>query len=273
MADVLLLHHAQGQTPGFLAFADALRAAGHTVHAPDLYAGQSFATLDEGMANAAVDRLRHPARAGRRSGRGSARRTSSTPASRSASWPRSGSPRPGRARAAPSCSTRRSRSASSPPAGRTGVPVQIHGGEADEFFMDEGDVDAARAVVAAAEDGELFTLPRVRPPLRRRQHDGLRPGGRRARAAARARLPRQGLTVRRRVVRLGPSPGQGVVDLVGPGAVRVGQSTAEPPLGPEAGPGGRLAGGDVADLVPELEPGEARLLERPPRRRAAARGW
>ena len=52
MADVLLLHHAQGQTPGFLAFADALRAAGHTVHAPDLYAGQSFATLDEGMANA-----------------------------------------------------------------------------------------------------------------------------------------------------------------------------------------------------------------------------
>ena len=52
MADVLLLHHAQGQTPGFLAFADALRAAGHTVHAPDLYDGKSFATLDEGMANA-----------------------------------------------------------------------------------------------------------------------------------------------------------------------------------------------------------------------------
>ena len=25
-----------------------------------------------------------------------------------------------------------------------GVPLQIHGGEADEFFMDEGDVDAAR---------------------------------------------------------------------------------------------------------------------------------
>ncbi|MBW8730060.1 MAG: dienelactone hydrolase family protein, partial [Terrabacter sp.] len=38
-----------------------------------------------------------------------------------------------------------------------GVPVQVHGGEADEFFMDEGDVDAARAVIAAAEDGELFT--------------------------------------------------------------------------------------------------------------------
>ncbi len=37
------------------------------------------------------------------------------------------------------------------------MPVQIHGGEADPFFMDEGDVDAARQVVEAAEDGELFT--------------------------------------------------------------------------------------------------------------------
>jgi dienelactone hydrolase len=37
------------------------------------------------------------------------------------------------------------------------VPVQIHGGEADAFFMDEGDVEAARQVVEAADDGELFT--------------------------------------------------------------------------------------------------------------------
>lgn len=49
MAEVLLFHHAQGQTPGFLAFADALRAAGHTVHAPDLYDGKTFASLDEGI--------------------------------------------------------------------------------------------------------------------------------------------------------------------------------------------------------------------------------
>src|ERR1700689_3179714 len=52
MAEVLLFHHAQGQTPGFLAFADQLRGAGHTVHAPDLYDGATFATLDEGVANA-----------------------------------------------------------------------------------------------------------------------------------------------------------------------------------------------------------------------------
>jgi dienelactone hydrolase len=49
MAELLLFHHAQGRTPGFLAFADELRAAGHTVHAPDLYDGNVFATLDEGV--------------------------------------------------------------------------------------------------------------------------------------------------------------------------------------------------------------------------------
>ena len=49
MAELLLFHHAQGQTPGFLAFADDLRAAGHTVHAPDLYDGNTFAELDEGV--------------------------------------------------------------------------------------------------------------------------------------------------------------------------------------------------------------------------------
>ena len=44
-----MFHHAQGQTRGFLAFADELRAAGHVVHAPDLYDGNTFADLDEGV--------------------------------------------------------------------------------------------------------------------------------------------------------------------------------------------------------------------------------
>jgi dienelactone hydrolase len=46
---VLLFHHAQGQTSGFLAFAEGLRAAGHTVHAPDLYDGHTFSDLNEGV--------------------------------------------------------------------------------------------------------------------------------------------------------------------------------------------------------------------------------
>jgi len=49
VAEVLLFHHAQGQTPGFLAFAEDLRADGHVVHAPDLYDGKTFADLDVGV--------------------------------------------------------------------------------------------------------------------------------------------------------------------------------------------------------------------------------
>src|SRR6266705_1422521 len=52
MTTLLLFHHAQGQTTGFLAFADELREAGHTVHTPDLYDGNTFADLKEGVAYA-----------------------------------------------------------------------------------------------------------------------------------------------------------------------------------------------------------------------------
>jgi dienelactone hydrolase len=49
MTEILLFHHAHGQTRGFLAFADELRAAGHVVHVPDLYDGKTFTDLDEGV--------------------------------------------------------------------------------------------------------------------------------------------------------------------------------------------------------------------------------
>ena len=49
MAEVLLFHHAQGQTAGFLAFAADLRAHGHVVHAPDLYDGKTFAEIGDGV--------------------------------------------------------------------------------------------------------------------------------------------------------------------------------------------------------------------------------
>jgi len=52
MTTVVLFHHAQGQTTGVLAFADELREAGHTVHAPDLYDGNTFQDLNEGVAYA-----------------------------------------------------------------------------------------------------------------------------------------------------------------------------------------------------------------------------
>ncbi|HWB67291.1 MAG TPA: dienelactone hydrolase family protein, partial [Mycobacteriales bacterium] len=39
------------------------------------------------------------------------------------------------------------------------VPVQIHGMDRDPIFVDEGDIDAARAIVASAPRAELFTYP------------------------------------------------------------------------------------------------------------------
>ena len=51
MAEVVVFHHAQGLTDGVRAFADELRAAGHTVHTPDLYEGRTFADLADGIRN------------------------------------------------------------------------------------------------------------------------------------------------------------------------------------------------------------------------------
>ena len=37
-----------------------------------------------------------------------------------------------------------------------GVPVQVHGMDADPIFVGEGDIDAARALVAEVDQAELF---------------------------------------------------------------------------------------------------------------------
>ncbi|MDQ3866957.1 MAG: dienelactone hydrolase family protein [Actinomycetota bacterium] len=50
MAEVLLFHHGLGLTPGCLAFADDIRAAGHLVHAPDLFEGRTFTERAEARA-------------------------------------------------------------------------------------------------------------------------------------------------------------------------------------------------------------------------------
>jgi dienelactone hydrolase len=157
MAQVLLFHHALGQTKGFEAFVDALRRAGHDVYAPDLYDGRVFATLEEGMAYAtqigfteiidrgvsAANQLPNtlvyagfslgvlPAQklAQTRAGaRGALLFYSCVPTSEFGSWPR-------------------------------GVPVQIHAMDADPIFVGEGDLDAARALVNSTRQAELFLYP------------------------------------------------------------------------------------------------------------------
>jgi dienelactone hydrolase len=158
MAEVLLFHHAQGQTAGFIAFADELRQGGHTVHAPDLYDGRTFDSLDEGVAYARETGFGEVLERGVRAADGLAGELvyagfslGVMPAQQLAQT------RPG-ARGAlffDACLPT-SEFGSSWPAD---VPVQIHAMDADPFFVDDGDLDAARALVESAELAELFLYP------------------------------------------------------------------------------------------------------------------
>jgi len=158
MTEILLFHHIQGLTDGVVAFADELRASGHTVHAPDLFDGRTFDAIEEGFAYAkelgdAPDAKANAAAAGLPEalvyagfswGVGPAQRLAQTRAAAQgallyeACFPISGEyafgPWP------------------------DGVPVQVHGKENDPFFAHEGDIDAARELVATVgpELGELF---------------------------------------------------------------------------------------------------------------------
>lgn len=162
MAEVVLFHHVQGLTGGVLAFADELRAGGHTVHAPDLFDGELPATVEDGVA--LVQRIGGEVLRGRAD-----RVVSGLPAGivyAGFSWggataQRLAQTRPG-ARGAllyEACLPITGEWAVGPWPG--GVPVQIHGMDKDPFFALEGDLDAARALVEAVGPalGELFVYP------------------------------------------------------------------------------------------------------------------
>jgi len=158
VAEVLLFHHALGCTSGVLAFAEELRRSGHTVHVPDLYEGRTFVDLEAGVgyaqdvgfgaiiergllaANALPQELVY---AGFSLGVLPAQKLAQT--------------RPG-ARAALLFS------ACVPPAELggpwpDGVPLQVHGMDADAIFVQDGDLDAARSLVSSVEDAALFLYP------------------------------------------------------------------------------------------------------------------
>jgi dienelactone hydrolase len=155
MAEVLLFHHAQGRTPGFLAFAEELRDAGHSVHDPDLFDGRTFDVLDDGVAYAteigfatiiergvrAADELPGSLVYGGFS-------LGVLPAQKLAQT------RPG-ARGAllfHGCVPVEEFSSSWP----ADVPVQIHAMEGDPYFVGDGDLEAAESLVRSAEHAELF---------------------------------------------------------------------------------------------------------------------
>jgi dienelactone hydrolase len=158
VAEVLLFHHVQGRTAGVVAFADELRRAGHTVHVPDLFDGRTFDTLEAGMAfvtdigfeeavergvRAAADLPSELVYAGFSLGVMPAQQLAQTrPGARGAVLLHACAP-----------------VAEFGPSWPAGVPVQIHGMQDDPFFAEEGDLDAARALVASTADAELFVYP------------------------------------------------------------------------------------------------------------------
>ena len=161
MAEVVLFHHVQGLTEGVRAFADELRAGGHTVHTPDLFDGELPATIEEGIALA--DRLddvlgqrRADAVAGLPAGLVYAGFSLGGAAAQ-----RFAQTRPG-ARGALLYESFVSLTAEwSFGPWPAGLPVQVHGMDKDPYFALEGDLDAARELVAAVgpEVAELFTYP------------------------------------------------------------------------------------------------------------------
>lgn len=158
MTDIVLFHHAQGLTDGVRALAATLTEAGHTVHTPDSYDGRTFDDLESGLgyakevgfgavaerATAAAMALpaevvyvgislgvmaAQPLAQNRPGCKGAVLLESCVPPEEfGGGWP-------------------------------DGVPVQVHGMDADPIFAEEGDLDAARGLVASASDGELFLYP------------------------------------------------------------------------------------------------------------------
>jgi dienelactone hydrolase len=156
MSEVLLYHHVQGLTEGVRSFADELRLAGHTVHTPDLFDGRTFDTLEEGMGFA------REAGFGALGERGVAAADGIGPEVVYAGFSfgvmiaqQLAQTRPG-ARGALlmySCLPVSEFGEAWP----EGVPVQVHGKEGDEFFLE--DIDAARALVESSDEAELFLYP------------------------------------------------------------------------------------------------------------------
>ncbi len=158
LAKMVLFHHVQGLTSGVVAFADAVRADGHTVHTPDVFDGRTFPTIEEGIGyartigfDAILDRAVDEAEAlpddvvyaGFSMGVMAAQKLAQTRAGARGAvlvdacfpiaefgglWPKD-------------------------------VPVQVHGMDADPMFAEEGDLDAARALVDFTDHGELFLYP------------------------------------------------------------------------------------------------------------------
>lgn len=158
MTDVVVFHHAQGLTRGVRDFADWLRGAGHRVTVPDLYDGVTFGALVDGMAyveEVGVDTII-----------GRVRRAAGALPEEIvyAGFSLGVMPAQMLAQTRPGAKGALLFHACVPPSEfgcpwPDGVPVQVHAMEADEMFVTEGDLDAARDLAATVETAELFLYP------------------------------------------------------------------------------------------------------------------
>ncbi|MCA0147196.1 dienelactone hydrolase family protein [Rossellomorea vietnamensis] len=155
MAEVLLFHHVLGKTKGIEAFAQQLRDAGHIVHVPDLFDGRTFSSLEEGLGfvkeigfgevtargiQAADDLSQDVVYAGFSLG---------VPAAQQLAQTREGSKG---AMFFHACLPTSEFESPWP----ADLPVQIHAMNEDPFFVEDGDIDAARELVKSAKHAELF---------------------------------------------------------------------------------------------------------------------
>jgi dienelactone hydrolase len=158
MTDIVVFHHAQGLTDGVREFADQLRAAGHDVTTPDLYEGKTFDALGDGVAYAQQVGFDIIIERGRLAAEGlpdeivyAGFSLGVLPAQMLAQT------RPGARGALLFCACVPTSEFGCP--WPQGVPLQIHAMDADEFFVGEGDVNAARNLVETVENAELFLYP------------------------------------------------------------------------------------------------------------------
>jgi dienelactone hydrolase len=157
MATFVLFHHVHGLTGGMQDIANRLRTAGHIVHAPELFDGQIFDTIDAGLAyvqqigvdafiargvQSAQDLVNGAIVAGFSLGalpaqyvaqthggvRGAVLMHACVPAAEFGEWP-------------------------------IDLPVQIHAMADDPYFVGDGDREAAQALVASALHGVLYEYP------------------------------------------------------------------------------------------------------------------
>ena len=162
MVDVVLFHHVQGLTEGLRAFAAELGSGSRTVHTPDLFEGETPATIEEGLAlvrtigGEELDRRAGAALAGLPGELVYAGFSWGAATAQELAQTRAG------ARGAllyEACVPVTGEYAFGP--WPDGVSVQVHGMEGDPFFGLEGDLDAARELVGliGPERGELFVYP------------------------------------------------------------------------------------------------------------------